>query len=76
MANKNYSFEKYPGNPVFGNIETGTMFDAYVRKQADGDFLYALGINVLSGSRFGNPITIEALRGDDESLDKEVEADE
>ena len=47
-----------------------------VRKQADGDFLYALGINVLSGSRFGNPITIEALRGDDESLDKEVEADE
>ena len=47
-----------------------------VRKQSDRDFLYALGINVLSGSCFGEPMTIEALRGDDESLDKEVEADE
>ena len=32
MKNKNYSFEKYDGNPVFGNIGTGTMFDAYVWK--------------------------------------------
>jgi len=32
MASKNYSFEKYEGNPVFGNVETGTMFDAYVWK--------------------------------------------
>ncbi len=47
-----------------------------VRKHTDRDFLYALGINVLSGSCFGEPMTIEALRGDDESLDKEVEADE
>ena len=36
MANKNYSFEKYPGNPVFGNIETGTMFDAYVWRPGCG----------------------------------------
>lgn len=27
------SFDKYKNNPVFGNIETGTMFDAYVWKQ-------------------------------------------
>lgn len=27
------SFEKYGDKPVFGNIETGTMFDAYVWKQ-------------------------------------------
>ena len=32
MENKNYSFDKYEGNPVFGNTETGTMFDAYVWK--------------------------------------------
>jgi predicted GH43/DUF377 family glycosyl hydrolase len=32
MENKPYSFEKYDGNPVFGNAETGTMFDAYVWK--------------------------------------------
>ncbi len=29
------SFRKYP-TPVFGGPETGTMFDAFVRKQADG----------------------------------------
>ena len=25
-------FEKYEGNPVFGNAETGTMFDAYISR--------------------------------------------
>ena len=45
-----------------------------VRKQTEKDFLYALGINVLSGGCFGTPLTIEALRGDEDILDKEVEA--
>lgn len=44
-----------------------------VRKQSENDLLYALGINVLSGSYFGKALTIEELRGDS---DKEVEADE
>ena len=30
------SFEKYAGNPVFGDKSMGTMFDAFVRKQPDG----------------------------------------
>ncbi len=30
------SFEKYAGNPVFGDKSTGTMFDAFVREQPDG----------------------------------------
>ena len=29
------SFKKYGNSPVFGNLETGTMFDAYVWKQND-----------------------------------------
>ena len=45
-----------------------------VRKQTEKELLWALGINVLSGGCFGKPLTIEALRGDDECLDKEVEA--
>lgn len=44
-----------------------------VRKRSECDFLYALGINVLSGSYFGEPLIIETLRGDS---DKEEEADE
>ena len=35
MENLVGSFTKY-ATPVFGGPETGTMFDAYVRKQADG----------------------------------------
>ena len=30
MSKFNCSFEKYNGGPVFGNRETGTMFDAYI----------------------------------------------
>ena len=30
------SFEKYAGNPVLGDETTGTIFDAFVRKQPDG----------------------------------------
>lgn len=33
MEHKTGSFQKYEGSPVFGNRETGTMFDAYVWKQ-------------------------------------------
>ncbi len=33
MENKTGSFKKYSDSPVFGNPETGTMFDAYVWKQ-------------------------------------------
>ena len=29
------NFKKYSGNPVFGNAETGTVFDAYVWKDGD-----------------------------------------
>ena len=33
MEYKTGSFQKYENSPVFGNLETGTMFDAYVWKQ-------------------------------------------
>ena len=29
-------FIKYSGNPIFGNAETGTLFDVYLTKQPDG----------------------------------------
>lgn len=50
-----------------------TAIDGISNKE-DRDLFWALGINVLSGNRLGKPLTIEALRGDEESLDKEVEA--
>ncbi len=31
-------FIKYENNPVFGNADTGTLFDAYVSKMPDGMF--------------------------------------
>ena len=33
MENRASTFEKHGDSPVFGNRETGTMFDAYVWKQ-------------------------------------------
>ena len=35
MEQRTGSFQKYGNSPVFGNLETGTVFDAYVWKQGE-----------------------------------------
>ena len=46
-----------------------------VRKQSEVELLAAIGIDYFAGELYGEPLTIGALRGDDESLE-EVAADE
>ena len=47
-----------------------------VRKQGEIELLAAIGIDYFTGPYYGEPLTVEALRGDGESLDEEVSADE
>ena len=43
-----------------------------VRKQSEVDLLAAIGIDYFAGDLYGEPLTVEALRGDGESFDEEV----
>ena len=45
-----------------------------VRKQSEVDLLTAIGIDYFAGDLYGEPFTVGALRGEDESLGKEVDA--
>ena len=45
-----------------------------VRKQSEIDLLTAIGIDYFAGDLYGEPLTVEALRGDGESDDEEVAA--
>ena len=47
-----------------------------VRKQSEVDLLTAIGIDYFAGDLYGEPLTIGELRGDAESDDEEVNADE
>ena len=47
-----------------------------VRKQSELELLTAIGIDYFAGDFYGEPLTIGALRGDDEPCDEEVDADE
>ena len=47
-----------------------------VRKQSEVELLAAIGIDYFAGDFYGEPLTIYALRGDDEPCDEEVNADE
>lgn len=47
-----------------------------VRKQSEYELLAAIGIDYFAGDLYGGPFTVEALRGDGESFDKEESADE
>ena len=47
-----------------------------VRKQSEIELLAAIGIDYFSGDYYGAPLTVEALRGEAESFEKEVAADE
>ena len=47
-----------------------------VRKQSEIDLLAAIGIDYFAGDFYGAPLTVAKLRGDDESDDEEVSADE
>ena len=47
-----------------------------VRKQSEIELLAAIGIDYFTGPYYGEPLTVGAIRGDDESLEEEVVADE
>ena len=47
-----------------------------VRKQSEIDLLTAIGIDYFAGSFYGEPLTVNALRGDVDSCSEEVDADE
>ena len=47
-----------------------------IRKSTDAELLTAIGVKYFSGDHYGAPVTIEILRGDSDTLEKEVAADE
>ena len=56
-------------------MDVDVMF-ADVRRKSESDLLTNLGVKHLRGAYYGEPLTIEQLRGDEELEDKEVAADE
>ncbi len=47
-----------------------------VRKHSESELLTAIGVKYLRGAHYGEPLTIEQLRGDEEPEKKEVAADD
>lgn len=47
-----------------------------VRKNSDAELLTAIGVKYMRGAHYGEPLTIEQLRGDEDAADKEVAADD
>lgn len=47
-----------------------------IRKSTDAELLTAIGVKYFSGDHYGAPVTIETLRGDSDTPEKEVAADE
>ena len=57
------------------HMDVEVMFSD-VRKHSESELLTAIGVKYLRGAHYGEPLTIEQLRGDEEPEKKEVAADD